>query len=350
MNHSDIAALMRGVAPVIAELVAKTAQPLVQKIAALEQEVAELRSVDHAATVADLVSDAIDKLPAPAPGKDADPEVIRQMVADAVALIPSAKDGDPGKDADPDLVEQLVTEKVAAAVAEIEPPAAGKDADPDVTAELVRVEVERAVAALPVPQDGKSVTVEELAPLVDEAVTKAVAALPPAEKGEPGTPGTLPMVKAWTDDVTHEGEVRTHGGATWQATKDTAKEPPHADWICLASAGRDGVDGRSFRIRGTHAEGSEYTALDVVSLNGGAFVAKKDDPGPCPGDGWQLIASQGKRGQPGERGLPGRGDKGAAGEPLVAGHIDDQGMLTLVNGDGSKVEIDLYPVLAKVQS
>ena len=37
----------------------------------------------------------------------------------------------------------------------------------------------------------------------------------------------------------------------------------------------------------------------------GSFIAKKDNPGPCPGAGWQLIASQGKRGDKGERGLQG---------------------------------------------
>jgi hypothetical protein len=37
-----------------------------------------------------------------------------------------------------------------------------------------------------------------------------------------------------------------------------------------------------------------------------------DDPGPCPGDGWQLITAHGARG---ERGSPGpRGERGAQGE------------------------------------
>lgn len=350
MNHSDIAALMRGVAPVIAELVAKTARPLVDKIAALEQEVAELRAVDHAATVADLLADAVEKLPAPAAGKDADPEVIRQMVTDAVALIPAAKNGEPGRDADPALVEQMVTEKVAAAIAEIEPPAAGKDADPEVTAELVRAEVERAVAALPAPQDGKSVSVEDLSPLVEETVSKAVAALPPPEKGEPGAPGSLPLVKAWSDDVTHEGEVRTHAGATWQATKDTAKEPPHADWICLAAAGEPGTPARQINVRGTYSAESDYSALDIVALNGGAFISRKDSPGPCPGEGWQVIAMRGKPGEPGKRGDPGPSVRGEPGPGIAALHVDDQGLLMLVNADGTTVECDLYPVLAKVQS
>ena len=55
-------------------------------------------------------------------------------------------------------------------------------------------------------------------------------------------------------------------------------------------------------------EGVSKRYGDIVALNGGSFIARKDDPGPCPGAGWQLISSQGKRGdkgEKGERGLPG---------------------------------------------
>jgi hypothetical protein len=62
-----------------------------------------------------------------------------------------------------------------------------------------------------------------------------------------------------------------------------------------------------------------YEALNIVALNGGAFIAKCDEPGACPGDGWQLIAKQGKAGATGERGIAGergpRGEQGPAGTP-----------------------------------
>ena len=76
--------------------------------------------------------------------------------------------------------------------------------------------------------------------------------------------------------------------ATYQARCDTVHEPPHDDWACLATAGRDGVDGRSMRVRGTYRAGEVYAALDVVALNGCSFIARRDDPGECPGDGWQF--------------------------------------------------------------
>ena len=102
----------------------------------------------------------------------------------------------------------------------------------------------------------------------------------------------------------------------WQATKDTGKAPPHADWICLAAAGQDGI---TPTIRGTYDSAGIYARLDLVALNGSLFVARKDQPGPCPGADWQLVASAGKigiKGSPGAKGERGEaGSKGGPGAP-----------------------------------
>lgn len=333
MNHSDIAALMKGMAPVVRDLFAASVEPLLQRIGDLEREVAASRSVDHS-------------------------ETIRVAVQEAVAALPAAKDGldgQPGKDGanGMDAVLPDIDAMVRAAVDAIPRPVDGKS----VTIEDVAPLIEEAVRSLPPAQDGRSVTVEELRPTVEEVaralVSEAVAAIPVPKDGvdgKEGPPGKLPVAKEWVDGVHRESDVVTYGRATYQATRDTGKEPPHEDWQCIAAAGRDGTDGRSFRIRGTHIADGEYLALDVISLNGAAFVAKTDDPGPCPGEGWQLMASQGKTGKPGDRGAPGpKGDRGAPGAPVVAVAIDDQGLMTLANGDGSTIECDFYPVLAKVQ-
>jgi hypothetical protein len=173
------------------------------------------------------------------------------------------------------------------------------------------------------------------------------------ERGPEGPAGKLPLVRAWADGVFYEGDVVAFGGGTYQAIRDTGKAPGHADWICIAGRGadgRDGADGRGFAIRGTWAEAETYSALDIVMLNGASFVARQDDPGPCPGAGWQLWASQGKQGKPGERGMKGdRGERGEAALPVVAMIVDGEGLLTLTNGDGSTVVCDLYPVLAKLR-
>jgi hypothetical protein len=75
-----------------------------------------------------------------------------------------------------------------------------------------------------------------------------------------------------------------------------------AAWLCISAPGKDGENGRSFRIRGTWAAAKTYKELDLVMLNGTSFVAKRDAPGDCPGEGWQVVALVGKKGAEGDRG------------------------------------------------
>jgi hypothetical protein len=73
------------------------------------------------------------------------------------------------------------------------------------------------------------------------------------------------------------------------------------------------------KIRGTYQAGAKYERGDMVALDGGSFVARRDKPGPCPGDGWQLMAKQGQRGvagPEGKRGPPGN---------IITGWIVDRG-------------------------
>jgi hypothetical protein len=161
---------------------------------------------------------------------------------------------------------------------------------------------------------------------------------PPGPRGEQGPPAKMPLVKLWVPEtVYYEGDVVAYDGGTFQAKRDTGQPPSHADWLCLATAGRDG---KSFAVRGTFNETADYRRLDVVALNGGSFVARKDTPGPCPGPGWQLVASQGKRGVAGEMGERGpsgpRGDSGASGATIRDWKIDRaRYVATPVMSDGS---------------
>ena len=162
---------------------------------------------------------------------------------------------------------------------------------------------------------------------------------PAGPRGEQGPPGKLPLVKLWTPETVHyEGDVVAYDGGTFQARRDTGQPPSHADWLCLATAGRDG---KSITVRGTFDETADYHRLDVVALNGGSFIALKDTPGPCPGPGWQLLASQGKRGaagEKGERGPPGpQGDPGLSGATIRDWKIDRaRYVATPVMSDGSE--------------
>jgi hypothetical protein len=121
----------------------------------------------------------------------------------------------------------------------------------------------------------------------------------------------LPCVKVWEPGVHYVGAVVTKSGATYQAIKDTGELPEGSkDWRCLA---RGGVDGRSPHVRGLFSDSENYERLDITAVNGSSFIAKKDSPGPCPGPGWQLLVSQGKKGDKGLPGEPGaRGERGPA--------------------------------------
>src|SRR5262245_37088207 len=157
---------------------------------------------------------------------------------------------------------------------------------------------------------------EVVAHLQDEWVVGAMGPPGPSgPRGEEGPPGKLPLVKVWMPEtVYYAGDVVAYDGGTFQAKRDTGQPPSHTDWICLAAAGRDG---ESIIVRGTFDETADYRRLDVVAFNGGSFIALKDAPGPCSGSGWQLLASQGKRGVAGARGE--RGERGPKGDPGLSG-------------------------------
>jgi hypothetical protein len=154
---------------------------------------------------------------------------------------------------------------------------------------------------------------------------------PPGPAGAPGAPGKLPIAKIWRQEsVTYEAEVVCYDGSLYQALKDTAQVPGGSDRICLAVAGRDAIS--TPEMRGTYNKGEQYEKFDVVALDGGSFIARQDNPGDCPGPGWQLLISPGKRGErgpigpQGERGLQGeRGEKGEPGEPGPKGEQGPEG-------------------------
>jgi hypothetical protein len=138
-------------------------------------------------------------------------------------------------------------------------------------------------------------------------------------------PAKLPIATAYcADSVHYAGQVVAHCGSAYQAVRDTARAPPHVDdWVCLASGGRDAV---TPTVRGTFDAREQYRELDIVVFDGATWIARRDNPGICPGDNWQLMAKQGRRGRPGipgERGARGeKGDTGDPGRSLVSWQVD----------------------------
>jgi hypothetical protein len=181
----------------------------------------------------ELAEQVKEMLPAPEPGpagrdgvagKDVDPAVVKEMVAEAVsagmppppeieyglieakieekitakfAAMPPAEPGpagprgEMGPPPDPELLRGMIAEEAA----KLPVPADGKDADPEFVIKVVEEKVEKRVAALPVPKDGrdgvdgKDVDLVELASMVNEQVVRHIGELPIPEKGEPGPPG-----------------------------------------------------------------------------------------------------------------------------------------------------------------
>ena len=104
---------------------------------------------------------------------------------------------------------------------------------------------------------------------------------------------------------------------------------------------------RSLEVTGTYDGSVKYRQLDVVALNGGSFVAKVDDPGVCPGPGWQLIACQGKAGRPGRDGTDGRAGKDA---PKIEQWVVNRETYSAIPimSDGSRgAVLELRPLFAR---
>ena len=174
---------------------------------------------------------------------------------------------------------------------------------------------------------------------------------PPGERGPEGRPGKLPIAKTFEPGrVYYEGDVATRDGSTYQALRDTGHGVSHADWICLARAGRDGRDGATPEVRGTYDAHANYKKLDIVASDGAAFVARRDNPGIIGlGDGWQLMSRQGRPGRKGETGERGpRGEKGDQGPPaevpqFLGSRIDENYNLLRILSDGTKEILALRP-------
>jgi hypothetical protein len=66
--------------------------------------------------------------------------------------------------------------------------------------------------------------------------------------------------------------------------------------------------------------------FDIVTSDGFAFIAERDNPGSCPGPGWEVISRPGRPGRPGETGAPGpRGEMGMKGERGETGLLGPRG-------------------------
>lgn len=325
-------------------LVAKETAPLLSKIADLEAQLAVK----------------------PRDGKDADPDVIRSMVDEAVAAIPAPQDG---KSVSVDDVAPLIEEAVSKAVAALPAPKDGESVDPEDVREMVKA----AVAEIPVPKDGVSVTVEDVAPSLQEFVERmaserfaaAVAELPKPKDGKDADPAALDAlradVKALQDkpapklmvdadgelilaqdgELQKLGRVRGKDGAGFKAAeidsdgvlvlrKDDGE--PVRVGVVKGSDGMgfddldvvyDGERGLTFTMtrgdvaksfevnmplvidRGVFKSGTTYAPGDATTFGGSLWIAKREtDARPETDDSWRLAVKRGRDGRDGKAPVP----------------------------------------------
>jgi hypothetical protein len=283
MNHSDIAALMKGAAPAIQEYVANSVRPLIAKHEAIERRLDGMEAaVKRIETAADSSSSSIVDLREELKG-----------IREAIPVLP-------------------------------EPPVF-----PDIPAMVAE-----AVKAIPAPQDGRSVTVEELSPLVQETVEKAVAGLPEPKAGKDGVGvgGAVidrggNLVLTLTDGTTRDlGQVV---GKDVDEAMVTERIKALFDAVPKPKNGLDGLgfedldveereDGLWLRFargeivkeyplhspyyRGVYVDGVTYRRGNCVTWGGCTWTALKEmtTEKPGTGKGWQLSSKKGRDGKDGE--------------------------------------------------
>jgi hypothetical protein len=193
---------------------------------------------------------------------------------------------------------------------------------------------------------GKKLAEHELRLMqLETAIRNRLAELRDGEKGDPGEKGE----KGEKGEQGEAGRVGENG-----AKGDQGDQGPPGEAIS-GPAGRDGIDGKDgapgergepgelgqpgvdgrtlFNIRDTYDAAEKYLIGDVVTLNASWFVARKDEPGPCPGPDWKAGPS-GRKGEPGPRGQ--RGEPGPV-RDIAAWDIDRKRFTASpVLSDGSK--------------
>lgn len=313
--------------------------PLRQKLAALEQQLASLpkpkeTDVDDITKTAarlvrvdvdDLLRDvmktgdgeamiakAVQSLPEPLTV-----ETVKSIVGEAVAAIPKPVDG---KSIDPADVQRMVDE------------AAAKLPTIEMAEARIAAEVEKAFSAIEKPKDGHSPKLEEYAVYLDEAVQRAAAALPVPKDGV-SLAGAVIDREGSLILTLSDGSTRDLGkvvGKDADPVDMAAIERSIVEKITAIPVPKDGQDGVGFDdmtcelrddgvylvwekgevikearlpvpiYRGVWKDGA-YHKGDTVTWGGSTWIAEGDPSGKpdAPDSGWRLAVKKGRDGKDG---------------------------------------------------
>ena len=120
-----------------------------------------------------------------------------------------------------------------------------------------------------------------------------------AEPGPPGPPGEFLPPEAWKARRPLPQRARP------LRRLDLVRAPRYGRAAAARGLGAGGARRQVMaptaapaRRAASTIEGENYQKLDRVSFNGSEWIARRDDPGPLPGDGW-MLGAQKARGKPG---------------------------------------------------
>lgn len=173
---------------------------------------------------------------------------------------------------------------------------------------------------------------------------------PQGERGLQGETGTIADIHVWEQGgVALKGHLYSHNGSTYYAKAITAHAPDDDNeaWAIVAQKGDDAYPGAA---KGLFNPDEEYRARDCVAHDGSLWMARRDNPGQCPGEGWMLAAKAGSKGKPGEQGPPGpAGPRGATGRGIAGEpELDLKNYRWIIpTTDGEPIILDMKPMFQR---
>lgn len=257
-----IAQLVDMVVAAIGVRIERALAPAIARVAALEQ-----RPVMSSEDVRALVDKAVGSL-VPKHDPVAFSAAVQVEVARQIAALPPARDG---RDADPEVVRELVRRSIA----DIPAPKDGESVNVADLMTQINAAAARAVESIPKPKDGTSVDRAEVAAMIAVEVARQVSLLPPAKDGEPGPQGEAgPQGKQGEPGV--EGPVGKQG----EPGKDGEPGAPGKDGE-PGPQGKQGDPGKD----GAPGKDGESVSIDSIRLMLGELVAKAVAAIPVPKNG-----------------------------------------------------------------
>lgn len=247
-------------------------------------------------TIDEVVSKVLDIIPKPRDGtsftiEEATPTLllmVNEAVVKRVAEIPRIVQD--GKDADPEVTKKLVTDAVAAAMPKAE--------------DILRL--------IPVPKDGKSVEIKDVQTIVDKLINDAIEKMPKPKDGVDGADvidliinrdGEL-IATLSNGKTKNLGPVVGKDGQPGFGFEDMEVEDGTTSYKIRFKRG-DKVKEWEIKkptfadsYRDVWKKGVSYERGDVVTWGGSSFLAKKDtvdEPGTS--DAWKLFTKRGQNGK-----------------------------------------------------